>query len=187
MAHNPKIMAGIAKQVYKLSEEDSEGKLHSSTMIRTRLNTSSCFLLEPFLTFLQTSKSCLRHQKHTRLSQLTSSVQKQLRMKEASSAAPSTSRRISPLSHLKVISSSLTFVGYFTTKIFHPNVSLEGEICVNTLKRDWDPKQWNIGAIFKVIRCLLIHPFAESSLNDEAGKMFMEDYEEYKRMAALMT
>jgi len=26
MAHNPKIMAGIAKQVFKLSEEDSEGK-----------------------------------------------------------------------------------------------------------------------------------------------------------------
>lgn len=27
--------------------------------------------------------------------------------------------------------------GYFMTKIFHPNVSPIGEICVNTLKKDW--------------------------------------------------
>lgn len=28
---------------------------------------------------------------------------------------------------------------YFLTKIFHPNVAPNGEICVNTLKRDWKP------------------------------------------------
>jgi len=27
--------------------------------------------------------------------------------------------------------------GYFVTPIFHPNVSKSGEICVNTLKKDW--------------------------------------------------
>jgi hypothetical protein len=27
--------------------------------------------------------------------------------------------------------------GYFITPIFHPNVSKSGEICVNTLKKDW--------------------------------------------------
>lgn len=27
--------------------------------------------------------------------------------------------------------------GYFLTKIFHPNVSESGEICVNVLKKDW--------------------------------------------------
>ena len=30
--------------------------------------------------------------------------------------------------------------GYFLTKIFHPNVSSSGEICVNTLKQDWNSK-----------------------------------------------
>jgi len=30
-------------------------------------------------------------------------------------------------------------------------------------------------------------PFAESALNDEAGKLFMEDYENYSRMAKLHT
>lgn len=27
--------------------------------------------------------------------------------------------------------------GFFLTRIFHPNVAPNGEICVNTLKRDW--------------------------------------------------
>jgi len=27
--------------------------------------------------------------------------------------------------------------GVFITKVFHPNVSAKGEICVNTLKKDW--------------------------------------------------
>jgi ubiquitin-conjugating enzyme E2 S len=30
--------------------------------------------------------------------------------------------------------------GYFITKIFHPNVSPIGEICVNTLQKDWKPE-----------------------------------------------
>ena len=31
------------------------------------------------------------------------------------------------------------FVGFFLTKIFHPNIATNGEICVNTLKKDWNP------------------------------------------------
>lgn len=77
--------------------------------------------------------------------------------------------------------------GYFLTKIFHPNVAANGDIWVNTLKKDWNPAKWSIGHILGVIRCLLIIPFPESSLNEEAGRLFMDDYEEYSRMAKLMT
>ena len=73
--------------------------------------------------------------------------------------------------------------GFFVTKIFHPNVSEKGEICVNTLKRDWNPKQWSLYNLFEVIKCLLIVPFPQSSLNEEAGKMFMDNYDEYFRVA----
>jgi len=38
-----------------------------------------------------------------------------------------------------------------------------------------------------VIRCLLIEPFPESALNEEAGKLLLEDYEGYARHARLMT
>lgn len=39
----------------------------------------------------------------------------------------------------------------------------------------------------QVIRCLLIVPFPESSLNDEAGKLFMESYDDYASRASLWT
>jgi ubiquitin-conjugating enzyme E2 S len=42
--------------------------------------------------------------------------------------------------------------GYFMTKIYHPNVSERGEICVNTLKRDWNPKGWSLYNVFEVTR-----------------------------------
>jgi ubiquitin-conjugating enzyme E2 S len=38
-----------------------------------------------------------------------------------------------------------------------------------------------------VVRCLLIVPFPESALNESAGKMFMEDYEEYFKHAKMLT
>ncbi|KAG7395864.1 ubiquitin-conjugating enzyme E2 S [Phytophthora boehmeriae] len=77
--------------------------------------------------------------------------------------------------------------GVFLTKIFHPNVSQPaGEICVNTLKKDWNPTL-GLAHVLQVVRCLLIVPFPESSLNDEAGKLFLESYAEYARRAKLWT
>ena len=41
--------------------------------------------------------------------------------------------------------------------------------------------------VLVVIRCLLIEPFPESALNEEAGRLLMEDYEQYAAHARLMT
>lgn len=74
------------------------------------------------------------------------------------------------------------------TKIFHPNVAQpSGEICVNTLKKDWKVGEWSLKHIFEIIRCLLIVPFPESSLNEEAGKQFMEDYKSFCESARVYT
>lgn len=81
------------------------------------------------------------------------------------------------------------------TKIFHPNISKTGDICVNTLKKDWktdlgighvlqvllfshanaaSAAREDLGVdMLQVIRCLLINPFPESALNEDAGKLFM--------------
>ena len=40
--------------------------------------------------------------------------------------------------------------GYFLTKIFHPNISKTGEICVNTLKKDWRA-DLGIGHVLQVL------------------------------------
>jgi ubiquitin-conjugating enzyme E2 S len=74
----------------------------------------------------------------------------------------------------------------FITKIFHPNVSKIGEICVNTLKKDWS-EQHGIKDILLVIKCLLIVPNPESALNEEAGRLLLERYEDYASHARLMT
>ncbi|XP_056398036.1 ubiquitin-conjugating enzyme E2 S isoform X2 [Hyla sarda] len=76
--------------------------------------------------------------------------------------------------------------GYFLTKIFHPNVSNNGEICVNVLKRDWKA-ELGIRHVLLTIKCLLIHPNPESALNEEAGRLLLENYEEYASRARLMT
>ncbi|KAM3214490.1 hypothetical protein ACQJBY_066771 [Aegilops geniculata] len=76
--------------------------------------------------------------------------------------------------------------GFFSTKIFHPNIATSGEICVNTLKKDWNPSL-GLRHVLLVVRCLLIEPFPESALNEQAGKMLLENYEEYARLARLYT
>lgn len=80
----------------------------------------------------------------------------------------------------------LSGIGIFTTKIFHPNVSPAGDICVSTLKKDWKPS-YGITHILTVIKCLLIYPNPESALDEEAGKMLLDDYAGYCKRAKLMT
>lgn len=75
----------------------------------------------------------------------------------------------------------------FKTKIFHPNVDERtGDVCVDTLKRDWKPAL-TLKDVLVTIRCLLVYPNPTSSLNEAAGKLLLEDYEGYARHARLMT
>ena len=76
--------------------------------------------------------------------------------------------------------------GFFLTKIFHPNVASNGAICVNTLKRDWKPDH-GIKHILVTIKCLLIYPNPDSALNEEAGKLLQEHYDEYFKRAQMFT
>ncbi|CAB4067245.1 UBE2S [Lepeophtheirus salmonis] len=77
--------------------------------------------------------------------------------------------------------------GYFLTKIFHPNVAPStGEICVNTLKKDWK-SDLGIKHVLLTIKCLLIVPNPESALNEEAGKLLLERYDDYCTRAKLYT
>lgn len=76
--------------------------------------------------------------------------------------------------------------GFFITPIFHPNVGPGGEICVNTLGRDWSPDD-GLGRILVVIRCLLIVPNPDSALNEEAGMLLQENYNQFYQRAQLFT
>eukprot|EP01039_Chlorochromonas_danica_P005228 gene5228-5761_t len=58
--------------------------------------------------------------------------------------------------------------GYFLTKIYHPNIANNGDICVNTLKRDWNSSV--------TIKHIL-----------QAGELFMDSYEDFAARAKIMT
>ncbi|OAF67676.1 Ubiquitin-conjugating enzyme E2 S [Intoshia linei] len=76
---------------------------------------------------------------------------------------------------------------FFLTKIFHPNIKEEtGEVCVNSLKKDWNP---NLGLshILKVIRCLLIEPNPTSALNPVASRLLLDAYSQYDERARMIT
>ena len=73
------------------------------------------------------------------------------------------------------------------TKIFHPNIKpITGEICVNALKKDWLPTH-GIRHLLTVIHCLLINPWPDSALNEEAAKMMTDSYDDYAARARMLT
>lgn len=75
----------------------------------------------------------------------------------------------------------------FQTRIFHPNVAEEtGAVCLETLKRDWDPKL-TLRDILITISCLLIQPNPDSALNQKAGALIQDDYDAFARQARMMT
>jgi Ubiquitin-conjugating enzyme len=74
---------------------------------------------------------------------------------------------------------------HFLTKVYHPNICITtGAVCVNTLQRDWQSSH-TLKHCLAVIRCLLLQPFPDSALNEDAGKLFMESYDEYFQRARL--
>ncbi|EMR10413.1 hypothetical protein PNEG_01128 [Pneumocystis murina B123] len=75
---------------------------------------------------------------------------------------------------------------HFITKIFHPNVSSKGEVCVSILKKDWSPTV-HVSHILLTVKCLLIHPNPESALNEEAGRLLLDNYESFSKHARLIT
>ncbi|ETI22519.1 hypothetical protein G647_06594 [Cladophialophora carrionii CBS 160.54] len=75
----------------------------------------------------------------------------------------------------------------FKTRIYHPNVDEKtGAVCLETLKRDWDPKL-TLKDILVTISCLLIQPNPDSALNAAAGALIQEDYDAFSTQAQLMT
>lgn len=42
-------------------------------------------------------------------------------------------------------------------------------------------------SLFQTVKCLLIVPNAESALNEEAGKLLLEHYDDYSSRAKMMT
>lgn len=73
----------------------------------------------------------------------------------------------------------------FKTKIFHPNISVDGDVCIDILKNQWSPVL-NIGNIMVSICSLLSDPNANSPLNGSAGDMYLRSKDDYNKIASDM-
>jgi len=71
----------------------------------------------------------------------------------------------------------------FLTKIYHPNVDFNsGSICLNVLNQTWSPI-YNLSHIHDTfIPQLLQYPNADDPLNEDAAKIYLEDYNQFTNL-----
>lgn len=65
-------------------------------------------------------------------------------------------------------------------KIYHPNIDLEGKVCLNILREDWKPVL-NLNAVIVGLQFLFLEPNASDPLNKEAAEDLRGHREMFKR------
>ena len=70
----------------------------------------------------------------------------------------------------------------FTTKIFHPNVNLDGDICVDTIDRMWNPAVV-VPNLVMAVHSMLADPYRGYSTNIDVTKMYKSDRENFNMVA----
>ena len=61
-----------------------------------------------------------------------------------------------------------------TNKIYHPNINLEGAVCLNILREDWKPVL-DINAVIYGVIFLFYEPNPDDPLNHEAADLYRSD------------
>lgn len=69
----------------------------------------------------------------------------------------------------------------FINKIFHPNISIDGHICLDVLKDKWSPV-YTLRTILMSIMSLLSDPNPDSPLNGEAARMYTNSKESKSKL-----
>ncbi|KAL6769406.1 hypothetical protein ACKKBG_A30880 [Auxenochlorella protothecoides x Auxenochlorella symbiontica] len=69
----------------------------------------------------------------------------------------------------------------FETPCFHPNVDLQGNICLDILKEKWSAA-YSVRTVLQSIQSLLADPNNDSPLNVQAAKLWDQDQAVYRQM-----
>ncbi|KFH45848.1 NEDD8-conjugating enzyme-like protein [Hapsidospora chrysogenum ATCC 11550] len=65
-------------------------------------------------------------------------------------------------------------------KIYHPNIDLDGKVCLNILREDWKPVL-NLNAVIVGLQFLFLEPNASDPLNKEAADDLRLNREGFRR------
>lgn len=67
------------------------------------------------------------------------------------------------------------------TKILHPNIDWEGNVCLNILREEWKPIL-DVNAIIYGLLHLFAEPNPDDPLNKEAAELFRADVKQFERI-----
>jgi ubiquitin-conjugating enzyme E2 M len=70
------------------------------------------------------------------------------------------------------------------TSIYHPNIDLEGHVCLNILRADWKPIL-DVNVVIYGIIFLFYEPNPNDPLNQEAAAMLRDNPEKFKSQVNL--
>ncbi|KAI8929921.1 ubiquitin-conjugating enzyme/RWD-like protein [Entophlyctis helioformis] len=65
-------------------------------------------------------------------------------------------------------------------KIYHPNIDLEGNVCLNILREDWKPVL-NMNSVLVGLQYLFLEPNAEDPLNKAAAEVLRTNRKEFEQ------
>lgn len=65
-------------------------------------------------------------------------------------------------------------------RIFHPNIDLDGNVCLNILREDWSPVL-NLNSVFIGLNFLFLEPNPMDPLNKDAANMLVKEPRRFER------
>lgn len=68
------------------------------------------------------------------------------------------------------------------TKVFHPNIDIEGHVCLKVLREGWMPS-YDLNSVLVSLLCCFEYPNSEDALNTEAGDLLEQNYDAFVKKA----